>query len=70
MTEPPRRFRLKRLDKRLEPIEEVNEQIAEILAEGFYSYLLRNGLLKLPDTESLLARIEELKKSRPNYDAL
>ena len=70
MIEPPRRFRLKRLDKRLEPIEEVNEKIAEILAEGFYSYLLRNGLLKLPDTESLLARIDELKKTRPYYDAL
>jgi len=66
----PGRFRLKRLDKPLETREELNERIAEILAEGFYSYLLRKGLLKLPDTESLLARIDELKKTRPDYDKL
>jgi len=70
MIRVPGRFRLKRLDKRPELPEELNDKIAEILAEGFYSYLLRNGLLKLPDTESLLARIEELKKSLPNYDAM
>ena len=70
MIRVPGHFRLKRLDKRPELPEELNDKIAEILAEGFYSYLLRNGLLKLPDTESLLARIEELKKSLPNYDAM
>lgn len=70
MTDTPLRIRLKRLNKRPESLEELNDQIAEILAEGFYSYLLRTGLLKQPDTESLLARIEELKNSRPNYDAI
>lgn len=51
-------------------VEEVNEKIAEILAEGFCSYLLRKGLLKHQDTEGVLAHIEELRRSRPNYDAL
>lgn len=70
MTEPARSFHLKRLDKRPELIEEINESIAEIFAEGFYSYLLRKGLLKHQDAEGLLANIEELRRSRPNYDAL
>ena len=70
MTESVRSFHLKRLDKRPEPLEELNDHIAEILAEGFYAYLMRTGLLKQPDTDGILARIEELKRSRPNYDAL
>lgn len=70
MNEPKRTFRLKRLDHPQEPMEEINERIAEILAEGFCSYLLRKGLLKHRDTESVLAHIEELRRSRPNYDAM
>ena len=70
MAKPVRSFRLKRPNKPPEPPGELNEKIAEILAEGFYSYPLRKGLLKLPDTESLLARIDELKKTRPDYDTL
>ena len=70
MTEPSRSFYLKRLDKRPETLEELNDRIAEILSEGIYSYLLRTGLLKQPDTEGILTRIEELRKSRPDYDAL
>ena len=70
MSDSPRRFRLARLDKRPEPIEELNEHIADILADGFYSYLLRHGLLKQRDTDDIVARIEELRRSRPNYDAL
>ena len=70
MTEPAQSFHLKRLEKRPEPIEEINDHIAEIIAEGFYSYLLRKGLLKHQDAESLMAHIEELRRSRPDYDAL
>lgn len=70
MSEPTRPFRLKRLDRPQESIEELNERIAEILAEGFCSYLLRKGLLKHQDTGSVLAHIEELRRSRPNYDAI
>ncbi len=70
MTEPARRFRLQRLDKRPESFEELTDGIAEILADGFYSYLLRKGLLKQQNTQDIVARIEELRKSRPNYDAL
>ena len=70
MSDSVRRFRLTRLDKRPEPIEELNEHLAEILADGFYSYLLRHGLLKQQHTDDIVARIEELRQSRPNYDAL
>lgn len=70
MTAPQRAFRLQRLPKRPELPAELNEHIAEILAEGFCAYLLRQGLLKHHDTESLLAHIDELKQSRPNYETL
>ena len=70
MTAPQQAFRLQRLSKRPELPEELNDQIAGILADGFYAYLLRQGLLKLHDTENLLAHIDELKRSRPNYEAL
>jgi len=70
MIRVPGRFRLKRLDKCPETREELNERIAEILAEGLCSYLLRKGLLKHMDTESVLAHIEELRRSRPNYEAM
>jgi len=70
MIRVPGRFVLKRLDKPPETHEELNERIAEILAEAFCSYMLRKGLLKHQDTESILAHIDELRKSRPDYDAL
>lgn len=70
MIKVPGRFVLKRLDKPAESREELNERIAEILVEGFCSYLLRKGLLKHQDTESVLAHIEELRRSRPNYESM
>ncbi len=70
MSEPQRAFRLQRLDRPQESMEELNERIAEILAEGFCSYLIRKGLLKHQDTESVLAHIEALRHSRPNYEAM
>ena len=44
MTAPQQAFRLQRLSKRPELPEELNDQIAGILADGFYAYLLSQGL--------------------------
>jgi hypothetical protein len=70
MIESTHPFTLRRLPKRSETPEELDERIAELLAEGLYAYLMRHGLLKQPDTASMLARIETLRRTRPNYEAL
>ncbi len=51
-------------------IEELNEKIADIMAEALTRYIFRKGLLKRKNTADVLARIEELKESRPDYDKL